>query len=176
MPLDFGLSQSWKPYPPLIVIDLWPFLCGAKLREFSILTKWPSQTLKTWKMQEFKLLQQIHYSHCGACIIVLSLITGSHAITSLLCLKCRMDIAHLMSSYLICSFIFIVQCVPHGLFTAHYSNPVLNTELLISLGAFLQQSLLLYLAASETWNNLFSQRLNEVRGYCTPTWTDGKQR
>lgn len=94
----------------------------------------------------------------------------------MLCLKCRMDTAHLMSNYLIFSFIFIVQSVPHGLFTAYYSKPFLNTELLTSLGAFLQQSSLLYLGASQTWNNLFSQCLNEVRGYCTPTWTDGKQR
>lgn len=149
-PLDFVLSQFWNPCPSLIFIDLCPFLCGAKLREFGILRKWPSQTLKTWEMQEFKLLLQIHYSLCVICIMVLSLITSSHTIKSLLCLKCRMDIAHLMSSYLIFSSVFIVQCVPHGLFTAHYSKPVLNTELLISLGAFLQQSSLLYLGASQT--------------------------
>ena len=136
-PLDFVLSQFWNPSPSLIFIDLCPFLCGAKLREFGICTKWPSQTLKTWETEEFKLLLQIHYSLCAICIMVLSLITGSHTIKSLFCSKCRMDIAHLMSSYLIFSFIFIVQCVPHGLFTAHYSKPVLNTELLISLGAFL---------------------------------------
>lgn len=149
-PLDFVLSQFWNPCPSLIFIDLCPFLCGAKLREFGILRKWPSQTLKTWEMQEFKLLLQIHYSLCVICIMVLSLITSSHTIKSLLYLKCRMDIAHLMSSYLIFSSIFIVQHVPHGLFTARYSKPVLNTELLISLGAFLQQSSLLYLGASQT--------------------------
>lgn len=65
--------------------------------------------------------------------------------------------------------------MPQGFFIAHYSRPFLNTELLIFLWAFPQQSSLLYLGASQSWNNLSSQCLDEVRGYCNPTWTDGKQ-